>query len=411
LQGPPAARMRINIELADREKDCDLKERLAARINQWFAQKRDEHTESSRLAGPPTPSGRANMNVQNTMENNFNGLRLLGAGMVLIGHQFALSGRPQPLLLGLKLGSVGVLIFFAISGFLVTASWRSDPHVLRFSARRLLRVWPALAVCVIACIAYVVLVIVPHEERSAVPAIVASMLPNLAFEWRDAQFFQANPSHYINGSLWTIPIEVRCYAALALLGLAFRARIRLGLVVVAAAALGMALLDIQPFGVLDSFTLLQRHDSLNLPVFFLAGALVCVIPALQDARAAALTCVLAVLCALGGFTGLCWALALPVLVLQVGSRSWPVLRRAARWGDLSYGVYLWAWPVQQVGIALLGEKAPFMALLGLTVTAVLSLALLSWHMIEKRSLRLKPMRRSLPQEDVTGSARGTEALP
>ncbi len=73
-------------------------------------------------------------------------MRLLAAGMVLYSHQFALTGRAEPRPFGLlTMGTFGVLVFFAISGFLVAQSWDRDPHILRFAAKCFLRVWPGLA--------------------------------------------------------------------------------------------------------------------------------------------------------------------------------------------------------------------------------------------------------------------------
>lgn len=326
-------------------------------------------------------------------DNNFDALRLLGAVLVLASHQFALSGRDEPALLGQKLGTFGVLIFFVISGFLVAASWTSDPDVRRFAARRLLRVWPALVVCVLCCILFVVLVLVPPEGRSAIPDIVAFLLPNLVFVWHDAMFFQSNASPMINGTLWTIPIEVQCYVALALLGLLARARLRIALLGVAAACLVLGLLAIQPSEALDAHPFFQQHDALHLPLFFLAGAVIFATPVLQGARAAALAVVVGAGCAWAGFPGIAWVVAVPPLVLLVGRASWPVARRATRWGDASYGMYLWGWPVQQTVVMVMGAKSPVALQFAATLVIVVSLALCSWHLVEKRCLRWKPRTR------------------
>jgi hypothetical protein len=59
-----------------------------------------------------------------------------------VSHQYALSGRPEPIPFVGTWGGLGVLVFFAISGYLVAASWHHDPSAPRFVARRLLRIWP-----------------------------------------------------------------------------------------------------------------------------------------------------------------------------------------------------------------------------------------------------------------------------
>ncbi|MET0256305.1 MAG: acyltransferase family protein, partial [Luteibacter sp.] len=129
--------------------------------------------------------------------NNFDALRVIGAFLVLISHQFALSGRPEPKVLGEhSLGNLGLLIFFSISGYLVTSSWLKDPHVLRFTARRALRMGPALCVSIPLTVA----------------VICALGLTG----------FPGNPRHLTNGSLWTIPYEVYCYGLLLLAGVATR---------------------------------------------------------------------------------------------------------------------------------------------------------------------------------------------
>ena len=91
-------------------------------------------------------------------------------------------------------------------------------------------------------------------------------------------------------------------------------------------------------------------------------------------------------------------LAIPAVVVFVGTRSWPVLRRAGRFGDLSYGIYLWGWPVQQVVATRLGPHAGYATLLATSLAVVVPLAALSWHLVEKRALRAKPsLRTAWPQ--------------
>src|ERR1700737_633890 len=79
--------------------------------------------------------------------NNFDFLRIFAASLVLISHQHALTGHSEPNVYpGISLGGFGVLLFFSISGFLVSQSWRQDPNAWRFLVKRFLRIWPGLTV-------------------------------------------------------------------------------------------------------------------------------------------------------------------------------------------------------------------------------------------------------------------------
>jgi peptidoglycan/LPS O-acetylase OafA/YrhL len=332
--------------------------------------------------------------MEQQKNNNFDGLRLFAAFLVLLSHQFAIVGQPEPSFLGANLGAIGVLIFFSISGFLVAASWRSDPSVVRYVARRALRIWPAMAVSVVVCIAYVVIFIIPPARRELIPEVISGLSSNFYFVWRDADFFQNNPEHFINGSIWTIPIEVQCYVVLACIGVMARKYLRISLIAFAAFVLGVYCLNLWPanaFGLPEFF---QVVNAFNFPVFFLVGTVISVVPAMQTSRGVAGAVMLGLVCAFGGFAGLAWALVLPAGVIYIGNKSLPLLRDAGRFGDLSYGIYLWAWPVQQIGFATLGKHTPFIALLCVTLAAAILLSLGSWHFIEKPSLRLKPVKRS-----------------
>lgn len=89
----------------------------------------------------------------------------------------------------------------------------------------------------------------------------------------------------------------------------------------------------------------------------------------------------------------------PIVTISLAVRSWPWLKDAGRYGDLSYGIYLYAWPVQQVGILLLGKTMPYWLLAIFSVVGATALAFASWHLIEKRALLIKP--RGTPKRDST----------
>lgn len=285
--------------------------------------------------------------------NNFDALRLIGALLVVFSHQFALSGRWEPRFVGdHSLGNLGVLIFFSISGYLVTASWMNDPHLGRFAVRRLARLLPAFAVSVPCTFA------------------IVSALGLLGFP--------DNAHHKLNGSLWTIPFEVTCYILLALMGsISNRPALWLAIAICALfAATGFQL---------------GKNFVAYFGLFFAMGALLQAYPYLSKPRVTVLFCTVAFALILIHQTKLGLAFIVPPLAIAAGRQSWPVLRSAGRFGDLSYGIYIYAWPVQQITVALLEANTSYFRLLGVTLSITVALAYLSWHLVEKVALRHKPV--------------------
>lgn len=300
--------------------------------------------------------------------NNFDALRLIAALAVLLSHMAPLSGRREWLWMGEhSAGNLGVLVFFAISGYLVTASWKADPDLGRFLAKRYLRMFPGLVVAMAATWALV-----------------------RAF---GLDGFQGNPTHEMNGSLWTIPLEVYCYLLLAAAGM-----------VTARAALVLAIGMLAAFGVLGAAYLPY------FGLFFAGGALLREFPGFRSTWATFLFAAGGVVVFLAsGNTILALALAVPPLTVWVGTRSWPVLRSAGSAGDLSYGVYVYAWPMQQVVVALMPQGSSYAALSAVSLGVVLVLAWLSWRFVERPALARKPLRGlRLPDLDV-GADRETGA--
>jgi peptidoglycan/LPS O-acetylase OafA/YrhL len=207
--------------------------------------------------------------------------------------------------------------------------------------------------------------------------------------------FVSHPDHAVNVSLWTLPIEVRAYGLVALLGLIGLLR---GAVVPVAVA--FFLLSVAPSSVIDlpllgaPLDFLRGADGLAAhltAMFFVAAAFYRYrdhVPLRLDLAAVSL---LALVASLG--TPLerpVLLIAIPYLVLCAAYRSSGGLRRLTRPGDVSYGIYLLAFPVQQMIYELWGGSGPSPLLLGLIAFPVVYLlALASWHGVEQRTLALK----------------------
>ena len=87
-------------------------------------------------------------------------------------------------------------------------------------------------------------------------------------------------------------------------------------------------------------------------------------------------------------------LVIPPGAVWIGERSWPVLRDAARFGDLSFGVFLWSFPIQQVTRLWLDPHLPAMLQLAVILLQVIPIAWLSYRFIEAPALHCKPPRPS-----------------
>ena len=337
--------------------------------------------------------------VETARSNNFDALRLIAALLVIWGHQFPILGLPTPLIAHNEPGALGVVMFFAISGYLVTHSWRADPHLGRFALRRVLRIWPGLTVAVLLC----VLVLGPLVTKLPLHDYFNSSgtLAYLRNLWLNTRFalpgvFEAHPiAQSVNGPLWTIPLEVGCYVALALAGTLGAVRTRWAAPMVLVAM--MSALQWR-YSIPARATVPEWSFGLQYGMVFALGSTLAVWADFWRGR----TLAAAVL-----WTGSCYAmhlwgpqplagqsiiLGLGGLAVLLGQASWPLLRGAGRWGDVSYGLYIYAFPIQQLLVALGAQHWGFSPALAATLAASFTLAALSWHCVEKPALSFKPQR-------------------
>ena len=333
-------------------------------------------------------------------DNRFDVLRLLAAWLVLFSHCYPLAGRnaDEPLLraLGVTFGTVGVALFFALSGYLVTQSLERSRSLWVFAKRRALRIYPALVCVTLAAM----LVIGPlftalpqasywaHEQTW-------KYLWN-ASAWRVSyplpQVFAQNPlADAINGSLWTLPYEVRCYLVLALVSLLpGTLAVKLGLAAIGLSAMWVLRGTMPALGSFDKLWGLNHyHVQLGL-TFAIGGVCACLRGRIGPPPwvCAALAAV-ALLLPSGAWRDVAATVAFStgILWLALHARWLPVI--PARMGDWSYGVYLYAFPVQQC-LAWAGlHTVSFPAYVAASTAITFALACVSWHLVEKRALRYR----------------------
>jgi peptidoglycan/LPS O-acetylase OafA/YrhL len=309
--------------------------------------------------------------------------------MIVVTHAYALRlgytgiGLTDPVLL---MGLTGLATLLVISGYLIAASWESTASPLRFAWKRFLRVVPALVLAILITLFVIgplMTTLSPAEYFAALfsPAGL-STIP--FFEDGSAiGLFQENPWTYVNGSLWTIPVEVLLYGVVAALGIAGLLRRWGALAALAAVNVllwaawfddpRMAKIRFALYFLIGAFLYLHRERIVYRPV--VAGGLLLVL------GLSALTPY--------PFPSIAGMLAIPYLVIYAAHLPIPLLNNFGRSGDFSYGIYIYHYPVQQMLIQVTGNTLLLPALCGLSFPAALALAFLSWHVIEKRALAAK----------------------
>ncbi|KAM9864044.1 hypothetical protein ACI1US_00203 [Leucobacter sp. BZR 635] len=335
----------------------------------------------SETALPPLPGGRASSTGRGS--NLFDLIRIMAAAMVVIGHAWPLSGvKGPPTLAGITVHHLGVYIFFTLSGFLLSRSWSREPRPFPFLIRRSLRIFPALALVVVVTIGALGPVFTSKQ-----PSNYWGSGETWGYLWNLTLFaqydlpgvFADNPTTAVNGSLWSIGPEFTCYLALVALGLlgARASRLLRGVLTVAIAA---AILCVPLTG--------PWRTTMIAVVFFVIGSLLAEIPRAVRLPLWPVLPGAAVLALTDGTSGLlaAWVIV-SYAVVAIGSRSSRIAAPLHTLGDPSYGLYLWAFPLQQVIIAVAGPL-PLAASIALVLPGAALLGYASWHLLEKRAIAL-----------------------
>lgn len=333
--------------------------------------------------------------------NNFNLLRLFASLLVLYGHGYVLQGHLVPSRLNHELG---VHIFFAISGYLIVTSWQNDPHLIRYFWRRCLRIFPALILTVLLTVLVLgPLMTVLESQVYWGHVFVKNYLLNifLYINYSLPGVFSENPiPHAVNGSLWTLPVEFFMYITVALIGTLCMNN-RWASLAFFAGWLTLALgWDTFGFGNVVVYATLVKPLT-SLAAFFWAG--VCINRWGIDRLFTLNSFVLVLITWIFSFQ---WPVAghvlqyfaLPFLVLCFGSAASGRLSFFNK-ADYSYGVYIFAFPIQQT-LVVLFPSLPVLVSIAICAVITLLLSAFSWHVIEKPMLRFKPKRPKRVESDV-----------
>ncbi len=334
--------------------------------------------------------------------NGFDSIRLLAACAVIVSHGFALtygSDAAEPLYRASNgqstIGLTAVGIFFSVSGVLISMSFDRSRDIRIFAINRALRLFPGLWVC----LGLTLFLLGPLLTHVPLKLYVTSQetlgfLGNAVFLPGSHGMAGMFPNHplpnAVNGSLWTLKYEVTCYiAGTVMLSLGAGRRVLI------LAAWVVALGATRWLGHPSEHSGVQYHIAYLLWLFRFYGAGMILylwrdkIPLSSRAGWVALAlCVAAIwshwfneALALFGSYGL----------MVLAFHAWPGFRRLTAGADLSYGAYIYAYPLQQLFIPVsLTLGWPVLANIALALPVTLLIAWASWTWVESPCLRLKP---------------------
>jgi peptidoglycan/LPS O-acetylase OafA/YrhL len=319
-------------------------------------------------------------------KNNFDALRLLAAIGVIFSHAYPAtegSNKAEPLYIlsgGQEtIGGVCVAIFFIISGFLITQSWHRSSSLLGYFVNRVLRIVPALAVItLLTCLVLGPIITSATANEYWTSYLTFRYIGNVLI-YPSAQklpgVFETSTYQFVtNASTWTLSYEFTCYILVAGLGLIYRRVWAIALII---CIIGIATIY---------WTYISPSIFLKFAGCFFAGGVVFLARnhILLDARLFALSLMIlgltiifhsgisTALCVFGTYSTIYVAYALRLPIHGLTSH-----------GDFSYGVYLYAWPVQQ--IVAPHSTTPF-GNFAMSLPIVLVCGALSWKLVESPSM-------------------------
>ncbi|MDM4141618.1 MULTISPECIES: acyltransferase [Mycobacterium] len=354
--------------------------------------------------------------------NALNAWRLALAAEVIFWHTYPVRGHLPSLRAVLQLLlSVGVDGFFAISGFLITASWLSNPKLRAYLAARALRILPGFYVCMIVT-AFVFAPLSVAIQGGSPAKLLFSFAPfeyvlkNIGVLWLKPDV--GGTPHDIpnagiwNASLWSLFWEIMCYLVVAAIGVAGLANRRwVSPVILVVAAIGASMMPPVTFPEVfnrptGNMGIVLVFMACRAAIMFAAGALLYqwrdVIPARWWLVAVSVVIVLVA----GQLPDYRVVAAVPLAYAVIVSGSLLHNRRLRLRTDLSYGMYIYAYPTQQL-LAVLGLLSLNPIVFCLTVAvATLPLAAASWFLVEKpaRSLKARLKRRSVGSREQAAMA-------
>ena len=350
-------------------------------------------------------------------QNNFDLLRFLLASSVIICHCYAIYFgweqfvKNEPFMIWsegrISIGSAAVNFFFVISGFLIVRSFESSSNFWQYIKKRILRIYPGFIVVFV--LSFLIFGPIGHMKEINV-AGYQNFLKTIPLKREtvnmlslqsplENRYFTHLPQSGLNNSLWTIQYEFFCYLILPLLawlGVTRQKRLLLTFLLIS-----YLVYCLQTFGYFFPFKQSLSGGIIGNPyyfprffTYFLCGSCVYTfrnqIP--RNAWLAVAALILFLLSFKLNLIDLIWPVSGTYLLFYVAYHHKFIFPKFAKYGDFSYGIYLYGWPLQQLVMLWFGKHLNVYTFFAIVFPVVLIFAIISWKLVESPSLKLKKIK-------------------
>jgi len=339
----------------------------------------------------------------NGRNNNFDIIRFVAATLVVYYHSFPLAAgnNKGDIVSSLadgrwNTGALAVSTFFIVSGFLITQSFTYQKNLLTFFWARFLRIFPGLFIALLVTTFFLGPLVTSYSLKDYFSSSSTYQYLKSLFlfplYWELPGVFENNVyKNSVNGSLWTIPFEVICYLIVAILGILKLLNSKKFIILFFFLNLYFVYYgrSVSPSG-WGHFWGLEISQIQELFTYFLAGMAFFVLRDYIkiDRHFAMISIVILSLSIYyGGIKELYIIFGSYLIIYFALSNSF--FYHFSKYGDYSYGLYIYAFPIQQTVTHFFGGKMPPFLNFFLSLILTLIVAIFSWHLIEKQALRYK----------------------
>lgn len=332
-------------------------------------------------------------------KNNFDFLRLLFALCVIITHSYTLTGAAETDWLHtitngqVFFSYIGVRGFFIISGFLIYQSIFRTDSIIHYFQNRCLRIFPGLAVVLLLTVIFAFFAYSGNLSSYLANKSVWTYFPNniklFRLQGTIQGVFETNPyKDDINGSIWTIQYEFICYVLISSIFF-FR---KAGIYIVSIFTASFLISNIFFFDFFKPLTFVVFiSDVIDFSTFFFAGALLSAVN-VQKIKQKNLIIISSLIILIVSIPLNIFKVThlffMPLAVVLIGISSTKYIKDlTSKFGDMSYGIYIYAFVIQQALVYFF--KLNYIELTIYASLISILFGYFSWHLIEKPALRLK----------------------